>query len=99
MLNVEDFTSLQRGFEVPLEGRIETCPRCGRNGIEERPECAAPYFLHVQATDACSATACASNLSTPARCRSTDQLIFTTRGAGRGCCRGIASILYAVPSK
>ncbi len=50
MLNVEDFTSLQRGFEVPLEGRIEACPRCGRNGIEERPECAAPYFLHVQAT-------------------------------------------------
>ncbi len=51
MLNVEDFTSLQRGFEVPLAGRIEACPRCGRNGIEERPECAAPYFLHVLATD------------------------------------------------
>jgi len=51
MINVEDFTSLKRGFEVPLEGRIETCPRCGRNGIEERPECANPYFLHVQATD------------------------------------------------
>jgi len=50
MHNVEDFTSLRCGFEVPLEGRIGTCPRCGRNGIEERPECAAPYFLHVQAT-------------------------------------------------
>ena len=51
MINVDDFTSLKRGFEVPLEGRIETCPRCGRNGIEERPECANPYFLHVQATN------------------------------------------------
>jgi hypothetical protein len=51
MLNVEDFTLLRRGFEVPLEGRVETCPRCGRNGIEERPECGVPYFLHVQASD------------------------------------------------
>lgn len=51
MINVEDFTSLARGVMVPLEGRVDACPRCGRNGIEERPECAAPYFLHVQATD------------------------------------------------
>ena len=51
MLNVEDFTLLRRGFEVPLEGRVETCPRCGRNGIEERPECGFPYFLHVQASE------------------------------------------------
>lgn len=51
MVNVQDFTSLKRGIEVPLEGRIETCPLCGRNGIEELPECASPYFLHVQTTD------------------------------------------------
>ena len=44
---VEDFTSLQRGFEVPQEGRVEVCPRCGRNGIEEHPLCGSPYFLHV----------------------------------------------------
>ena len=47
---VEDFTSLQRGFEVPLEGRVEVCPRCGRNGIEEHPQCGDPYFLHIQAS-------------------------------------------------
>jgi hypothetical protein len=48
---VEDFTSLRRGFVVPLEGRIDVCPRCGRNGIEEHPQCGDPYFLHVQASD------------------------------------------------
>jgi hypothetical protein len=47
---VEDFTSLQRGLVVPLEGKIEVCPRCGRNGIEEHPQCGDPYFLHVQAS-------------------------------------------------
>ena len=51
MITVEDFTSLRRGFLVPLEGRVEACPRCGRNGIEERPECAVPYFLHVQKSE------------------------------------------------
>jgi hypothetical protein len=51
MISVEDFTSLPQGFEVPLEGRIETCPRCGRNGIEEHPKCGDPYFLHLLASD------------------------------------------------
>jgi hypothetical protein len=51
MVQVEDFTSLPSGFEVPLEGRVQTCPRCGRNGIEEHPECGDPYFLHRQTTD------------------------------------------------
>jgi hypothetical protein len=50
MINVEDFTSLEPGLLVPLQGRVEVCPGCGRNGFEERPECAAPYFLHVQST-------------------------------------------------
>ena len=49
-VNVEDFTSLECGSEVPLEGRVEICPCCGRHGIEERPACAAPFFLHVQST-------------------------------------------------
>jgi len=51
MIQVEDFTSLPSGFEVPLEGRVAACPRCGRNGIEEHPRCGDPYFLHRQATD------------------------------------------------
>ncbi len=48
---VEDFTSLQCGFFVPLEGRVDVCPRCGRNGIEEHPQCGDPYFLHVQRSE------------------------------------------------
>jgi hypothetical protein len=50
MINVEDFTSLEPGLLVPLQGRVEVCPRCGRTGFQERPECAAPYFLHAQST-------------------------------------------------
>jgi len=50
MIRVEDFTSLEPGLQIPLQGRVEVCPRCGRNGFEERPVCAAPYFLHVQFT-------------------------------------------------
>jgi hypothetical protein len=51
MLNFEDFTVLPRGFDVPLEGRVESCPACGRNGIEARPECEDPYFLHRQSSE------------------------------------------------
>jgi hypothetical protein len=51
MMQFEDFTALPRGFEAPLEGRVTTCPRCGRNGIEEHPACGEPFFLHRQATD------------------------------------------------
>jgi len=51
MINVEDFTALEPGLWVPLQGRVDTCPRCGRNGIEEHPQCAPPYFLHVQSSE------------------------------------------------
>lgn len=51
MVQVEDYTELPNGFEVPLEGRVDTCPRCGRNGIEEHPLFGAPYFLHQQTTE------------------------------------------------
>ncbi len=51
MLSVEDFTSLPNGFVVPQEGRVDVCPRCGRNGVEEHPACGGPFFLHRQAID------------------------------------------------
>lgn len=51
MLEIEDFTSLPRGFVVPLEGRVDECPQCGRNGIEENPQCSRPYFVHRQSSD------------------------------------------------
>lgn len=51
MIRVEDFTQVPEGRFVPTEGRVERCPRCGRNGIEEHPSTNPPYFLHVQASE------------------------------------------------
>lgn len=48
MIRVEDFTELPVGRFVPLEGKVERCPRCGRNGIKEHPAASDAYFLHVQ---------------------------------------------------
>jgi hypothetical protein len=50
MIRVEDFTQLPEGRFVPIEGRVERCPRCGRNGIEEHSVGSASYFLHVQSS-------------------------------------------------
>jgi len=51
MTNLEDFTLFPRGRDVPLEGRVETCPTCGRNGVEERLECGKPQFVHLQISE------------------------------------------------
>jgi hypothetical protein len=51
MICVDDFTKLDEGRFVPIEGRVERCPRCGRNGIEEHPVGSIAYFLHVQASE------------------------------------------------
>ncbi|MDQ5859068.1 MAG: hypothetical protein M3542_12440 [Acidobacteriota bacterium] len=51
MILVEDFTQVPEGRFVPTEGRVERCPCCGRNGIEEHPSANVPYFLHVQASE------------------------------------------------
>jgi hypothetical protein len=48
---VEDFTGMQVGRLVPLEGTVGRCPRCGRNGVEERSVMAPPHFVHVQVTE------------------------------------------------
>jgi hypothetical protein len=53
MLVIQDFTKLSEGITVPSEGRVSRCPKCGRNGIERRPDGpAGPIvtFLHVQAS-------------------------------------------------
>ena len=47
---VEDFTILATGSEVAGEGRVERCPRCGRNGIRERID-GEPTFLHSSSTE------------------------------------------------
>lgn len=52
MVTVEDFTRLAVGSDVPLEGRVCACPRCGRNGVpHEEPD---RLFVHVQATEVLS---------------------------------------------
>jgi hypothetical protein len=51
MTSLEDFTLLARGREIPLGGRVETCPTCGRNGVAERPECGKPQFVHLQISE------------------------------------------------
>ena len=48
MTNLEDFTRFPVGCEVPLGGRVEICPACGRNGIPERRVCGDPRFVHRQ---------------------------------------------------
>jgi hypothetical protein len=47
---LEDFTGLAPGAEVVGEGRVESCPRCGRNGVRERVD-GQPKILHAQATE------------------------------------------------
>ena len=50
MVTLEDFTALSRGSQVPLEGRVDRCPRCGRNGIEHA-EPDTLFFVHAQETE------------------------------------------------
>ncbi len=50
MVMLEDFTVLAPGSDVPLEGRVVCCPRCGRNGVEH-PEPDGTFFVHVQASE------------------------------------------------
>ena len=48
MISVEDFTQLPEGFVVLLEGTVERCPRCGRNGIRKDAEDRMPCCVHVE---------------------------------------------------
>jgi hypothetical protein len=50
VIALEDFTKLSRGSEVPLEGRVDVCPKCGRNGVaHSEPE--VLFFVHAQETE------------------------------------------------
>jgi hypothetical protein len=50
MVMLQDFTALSRGSDVPLEGRVDRCPQCGRNGIEHA-EPDTLFFVHLQETE------------------------------------------------
>ena len=47
MVTVEDFTALSAGSDVPCEGHVGECPKCGRNGVRQsEPE--KTFYVHVQ---------------------------------------------------
>ena len=50
MTVMEDLTMLKSGSEAAGEGRVERCPRCGRNGVREVVD-GAPKFLHAFSTE------------------------------------------------
>lgn len=45
-ITLEDFTGMAAGRDVE-DGVVESCPRCGRNGVF-RHDPAADYVVHVQ---------------------------------------------------
>lgn len=50
MITLQDFTAFSRGSVVPLEGRVDRCPKCGRNGVEHsEPE--VLFFVHALETE------------------------------------------------
>lgn len=50
MVMLEDFTALSPGRDVPLEGRIDRCPECGRNGVPHH-EPDGTFYVHVQVSE------------------------------------------------
>lgn len=50
MVTLEDFTGLSAGSDVPCEGSVSECPKCGRNGVvHEEPE--RTLCVHVQESE------------------------------------------------
>jgi predicted metalloprotease len=50
MTVMEDLTVFTAGSEASGEGRIERCPRCGRNGVREVVD-GEQKFLHAFSTE------------------------------------------------
>ncbi|HYK42170.1 MAG TPA: hypothetical protein VE007_07240 [Thermoanaerobaculia bacterium] len=51
MFAVEDFTRLPVGTDTPVEGRVDRCPKCGRNGVPVSGNDGAASYLHVQTSE------------------------------------------------
>jgi len=51
MITIEDFTLLAEGSVALLEGRVERCPVCGRNGVVKRTVCEAPRCIHAESSE------------------------------------------------
>ena len=51
MVVLEDFTRESAGRDIPTEGHVECCPRCGRPGVEQPSGEGAPIFVHAQTSE------------------------------------------------
>lgn len=51
MLVVEDFTKLQVGARVPMDGAVVHCPRCGRTGVRRTRLDGDVRYVHVQTSE------------------------------------------------
>jgi hypothetical protein len=48
MFVVEDFTQRTVGVQIPTDGPITCCPRCGRNGARRKRFDGTVRYVHVQ---------------------------------------------------
>lgn len=48
MFVVEDFTQRAIGVQIPTDGSITVCPRCGRNGARRQRFDGTVRYVHVQ---------------------------------------------------
>jgi hypothetical protein len=51
MVVLEDFTRLSARSGVGWESRVESCPRCGRPGLEEHSPDGRPLVVHSQTSE------------------------------------------------
>jgi len=51
MVVIEDFTKLQPGVRVPIDGPVVQCPRCGRNGVRRQRVDGTVRYVHVQTSE------------------------------------------------
>lgn len=51
MIVLEDFTQVRVGRDIPAEGHVRRCPRCGRAGIEQRSGGESSIFVHAQTSE------------------------------------------------
>jgi len=51
MVVLEDFTQASAGQDIPGEGHVVSCPRCGRSGIQQHSEQGALLLVHAQTSE------------------------------------------------
>jgi hypothetical protein len=51
MVVLQDFTGASAGGDIPTEGHVECCPRCGRRGVPQPSAVGDPIFVHSQTSE------------------------------------------------